>query len=253
MDGGTQTYSDPERDEVLCSIGSNNAMRDIELNADRIEMTIPLERLFNFLTPYLPKEVHSQVGDLVVDVVLQSNREPIRHGALPVLKNLADSLSKEITFASVASDALELLSSSLAGQRDRIFAILKQTWDRLFLTTTPYLLFPLSVRNTLDEMNRHLNRGWVVDDHDLTIEFYFRSFEEMNKVTNDPEFQKLQQEEEPYVNRTHTVVSLGWVESYVQNGEVVNVKDGKSTYGTFEESSDLSNALPKQPAATSGA
>ena len=84
MDGGTQTYSDPERDEVLCSIGSNNAMRDIELNADRIEMTIPLERLFNFLTPYLPKEVHSQVGDLVVDVVLQSNREPIRHGALPV-------------------------------------------------------------------------------------------------------------------------------------------------------------------------
>ena len=109
------------------------------------------------------------------------------------------------------------------------------------------------MRNTLDEMNRHLNRGWVVDDHDLTIEFYFRSFEEMNKVTNDPEFQKLQQEEEPYVNRTHTVVSLGWVESYVQNGEVVNVKDGKSTYGTFEESSDLSNALPKQPAATSGA
>ncbi|CAD6591792.1 MAG: hypothetical protein ASARMPRED_005604 [Alectoria sarmentosa] len=112
---------------------------------------------------------------------------------------------------------------------------------------------PLNVRKTLDEMNRHLNRGWVVDDHDMTVEFYFRSFEEMNKVTNDPEFQKLQEEEEPYVNRTHTVVSLGWVESYVLNEEVVNVKDGKSTYGTFEESSDLSNVLPRQPAATSGA
>ena len=99
-------------------------------------------------------------------------------------------------------------------------------------------------------MNRRRNRGWVVDDHDMTVEFYFRSFEEMNKVTNDPEFQKLQQEEEPYVNRTHTVASLGWVESYVQNEEVVNVnEDGKSTYGTFEESSDLSNAIPKPPAA----
>jgi len=80
-------------------------------------------------------------------------------------------------------------------------------------------------------MNRHRNRGWIVDDHDMTVEFYFSSFEEMNKVTNDPEFQKLQQEEEPYVNRTNTVVSLGWVENYVQDGKVVNVRDGKSTYG----------------------
>lgn len=98
-------------------------------------------------------------------------------------------------------------------------------------------------------MNRRRGRGWVVDDHDMTMEFYFRSFEEMNKVTNDPEFQKLQAEEEPYVNRTHTVVSLGWVETYVQDGKVVNVRDGKSTYGTWEGSSDLSDALPKPPVA----
>lgn len=156
MDGDTQTYSDPERDEVLRSTGSNNAMPDTEPNADRTEMSIPLERLYIFLTQYLPEEVHSLAGELIVDVVLQSNREPIRRGALPVsfrptpegmpgwnaryvLKKLADSPSKEITFASVASDAFELLSSSLAGQRDRNFAILKQSWDRLVLTTTNYM------------------------------------------------------------------------------------------------------------------
>ena len=95
-------------------------------------------------------------------------------------------------------------------------------------------------------MNKRRNRGWVVDDHDMTVEFYFRSFEEMNKVTNDPDFQRLQAEEEPFVNRTHTVVSLGWVETYVENGNVVNIKDDKSTYGSWEESSDMSTAMPGQ-------
>ncbi len=79
----------------------------------------------------------------------------------------------------------------------------------------------------------------------MTLEFYFRSFEEMNKVTNDPDFQALQAEEEPYVNRKNTVVSLGWVETYVENGKVVNIKDNKSCYGTWEESSDISTAMPR--------
>jgi hypothetical protein len=88
-------------------------------------------------------------------------------------------------------------------------------------------------------MNNRRNRGWVVDDHDMTIEFYFRTFEELGRITNDPEFQKLQEEEEPYVNRTHTVVSLGWVEQYVMDGEVVNIKEGRSMYPGFEELNDV--------------
>jgi len=76
----------------------------------------------------------------------------------------------------------------------------------------------------------------------MTVEFYFKTFADLAKITNDPEFQKLQQEEEPFVNRTHTVVSLGWVEQYVMNGQVVNIRDGKSTYPDFKALTDLASA-----------
>lgn len=49
-------------------------------------------------------------------------------------------------------------------------------------------------------------------------------------MRKDPEFQALQAGEEPYVNLVHTVETLGWVEKYVDGGQVVNVKDGRSTY-----------------------
>ncbi|KAI1381018.1 hypothetical protein F4677DRAFT_441349 [Hypoxylon crocopeplum] len=89
---------------------------------------------------------------------------------------------------------------------------------------------PAPFRVALDEMNRRGNRGWVVDDHDITVEFYFRSFADLEKVRRDPDFQALQAGEDPYVNLVHTVATLGWVEKYVDGGEVVNVKDGKSMY-----------------------
>ena len=99
-------------------------------------------------------------------------------------------------------------------------------------------------------MNNRRNRGWVVDDHDMTVEFYFKTFADLAKITNDPEFQKLQQEEEPFINRTHTVVSLGWVEQYVMDGQVVNIQDGKSTYPDFKHLTDLASAaVTSAPAA----
>lgn len=77
----------------------------------------------------------------------------------------------------------------------------------------------------------------------MTSEFYFRNFAELNKVNSDPEFQALQASEEPFVNRAHTVVSLAWVENYVDEGEVVNIVDDKSTYPPRDELLDLSTAL----------
>ncbi|KAI1211592.1 uncharacterized protein F4807DRAFT_418381 [Annulohypoxylon truncatum] len=102
---------------------------------------------------------------------------------------------------------------------------------------------PPPYRAALDEMNRARNRGWVVDDHDLTAEFYFRNFAELEKVRADPDFQALQAAEGPYVNLVHTVVSLGWVEKYVDAGKVVNIgEDGKSMYPPWKELMDLSTA-----------
>ncbi|KAI0896556.1 hypothetical protein F4806DRAFT_431217 [Annulohypoxylon nitens] len=101
---------------------------------------------------------------------------------------------------------------------------------------------PPPYRATLEEMNRSRNRGWVIDDHDITVEFYFRSFADLEKVRADPDFQALQAGEGPYVNLVHTVASLGWVEKYVDGGKVVNLKDGKSMYPPWEELMDLSTA-----------
>lgn len=91
-------------------------------------------------------------------------------------------------------------------------------------------------------MNKNRNRGWVIDDHDVTVEFYFKSLADLAKLSEDLEWQAIQQEEEPYIDRRNTVVSLGWVERYVENGKVVNQHDGKSTYGSWAELSDTSTA-----------
>lgn len=81
------------------------------------------------------------------------------------------------------------------------------------------------------------------------MEFYFRNFAELNKVNSDPEFKELQASEGPYVNLVHTVVTLGWVEKYVDGGKVVNIgEDGKSTYPPWAELNDLSTAFPPRPA-----
>lgn len=39
------------------------------------------------------------------------------------------------------------------------------------------------------------------------------------------------------------MVSLSWVEKYVDGGEVVNIVDDKSTYPPYDELLDLSTAL----------
>ncbi|KAI2467520.1 hypothetical protein F4781DRAFT_433288 [Annulohypoxylon bovei var. microspora] len=79
-------------------------------------------------------------------------------------------------------------------------------------------------------------------DHDITVEFYFRSFADLEKVHRDPDSQMLQAVEGPYVNLVHAVVSLGWVEKYVDDGKVVNVRDGKPMYPPWAELQDLSTA-----------
>ena len=78
----------------------------------------------------------------------------------------------------------------------------------------------------------------------MTIGFYFRSFADLNKVNADPEFQARQASEEPFVNRENTVVSLAWVEKYVDEGQMVNIVDDESTYPSYNSLLDLSTALP---------
>lgn len=49
----------------------------------------------------------------------------------------------------------------------------------------------------------------AMQDHNITVEFYFRSFAKLNNVISDPDFKAIQATEGPYVNLVHTVVALG--------------------------------------------
>jgi hypothetical protein len=90
---------------------------------------------------------------------------------------------------------------------------------------------PSSFRGAAIAMNAARGNRWTVRDHDFQIEFYFRDPAVFGNIGKDPEFQALQSTHGPYVSRIHTEASIGWVETYVQDGKAVNLsEDGKSEY-----------------------
>ncbi|KAF1980477.1 hypothetical protein BU23DRAFT_562817 [Bimuria novae-zelandiae CBS 107.79] len=98
------------------------------------------------------------------------------------------------------------------------------------------MLFSLkSARDQVQELNERLGGGkWTVDNHDVVVEFYVRDLAAVEGIINDPDFQKLQSEEAPWIDAERVTIgaSLGWVEVYVEQGKVVNIlKDEKPAYG----------------------
>jgi hypothetical protein len=58
------------------------------------------------------------------------------------------------------------------------------------------------------------------------------------KGAADADFQALQAEEAPFVSGEGAEISLGWVETYVSEGQVVNLDGaGKPTFLSFKEMS----------------
>ncbi|KAI0178333.1 hypothetical protein BJ166DRAFT_586411 [Pestalotiopsis sp. NC0098] len=109
---------------------------------------------------------------------------------------------------------------------------------------------PLAYRTALDAMNRRDGRGFFVDvrprSHGRVL---LPLLAELSAVTSDPEFQAFQAAEAPNINLVNAVVSLGWVETYVAGGRVVNFGEGEngavvSAYPPWAELGDLSMAFP---------
>ncbi|KAI0002320.1 hypothetical protein F4779DRAFT_133977 [Xylariaceae sp. FL0662B] len=95
---------------------------------------------------------------------------------------------------------------------------------------------PKTFRDAASKLNEKLGNRWFVRDYDMNVEFLFRDFETLDTLAADPDFRRLQVEEGPYVSRIHVEVSIGWIETYVSDGKVVNVgDDGKPTYPHFNE------------------
>ncbi|KAJ1326015.1 EthD domain-containing protein [Microdochium nivale] len=97
---------------------------------------------------------------------------------------------------------------------------------------------PSAFRLASKQLNAALGDKWVIRDYDVQVEFYFRDMATLSALAADPDFHAMQALEGPIVSRTHVEQSIGWVETYIQDGKLVNVTDkGKPTYPGFEEMS----------------
>lgn len=96
-------------------------------------------------------------------------------------------------------------------------------------------------RDALGKLNAKLGSNWVVDDHDVVVEFYLRDVSALVDILDDSEFQALQAAEGPWVDaqRGGIGASLGWVEFYIENGKPVNANpEGKPTYEDLDLSAN---------------
>ncbi|KAI5928490.1 hypothetical protein F4810DRAFT_705431 [Camillea tinctor] len=81
---------------------------------------------------------------------------------------------------------------------------------------------------------------YKVNDHDLKIECYFKDVANLLAVSADEEFKKLHIDSEPYVRHDTATVTLTWIETYLEDGKIVNTDpEEKSTYASFVELSDI--------------
>ena len=95
---------------------------------------------------------------------------------------------------------------------------------------------PRSFRDAAQGLNAKRGNPWIVRDYDAQVEFLFRDMDTFYKGAADPDFQALQAEEAPFVSGIHAEVSIGWVQTYVKDGKIVNVcDDGKADYPGFKE------------------
>jgi hypothetical protein len=86
-----------------------------------------------------------------------------------------------------------------------------------------------------------LGLPWKIDDHDLIIEYYFRSISDLLAISADADFKALHVDAMDFITIDNTTVSLTWVENYLDDGKLKNVgEDGKSLYPSFAELSTIS-------------
>ncbi|KAF2824080.1 hypothetical protein CC86DRAFT_355534 [Ophiobolus disseminans] len=79
--------------------------------------------------------------------------------------------------------------------------------------------------------------GWNIDDHDMAINIWVRTTDQMLAIVMDPDFQALVAGDNEYIDSERGTISAGW-----EDGKVVNVEDGNSLYPAFDECVRVGNA-----------
>ncbi|KAI0100760.1 hypothetical protein GGR51DRAFT_531603 [Nemania sp. FL0031] len=94
--------------------------------------------------------------------------------------------------------------------------------------------------STTQALAQSLKIPYQVNTHDLEIEYYFKDIASALKVSNDEEFRELHLESEPFVDHDTAKITLTWIETYVENGKMVNINStGESDYAPFAELADI--------------
>ncbi|KAI0164280.1 hypothetical protein GGR52DRAFT_113015 [Hypoxylon sp. FL1284] len=89
-------------------------------------------------------------------------------------------------------------------------------------------------------LTKSMKLPYKVSDRDFEIEYYFKDVAALLAVSADEDFKTLHVEAEPYVDLATTVVTLTWVEVYLEDGKIVNIdSEGRSLQPSFEELSDI--------------
>ncbi|KAI0869398.1 hypothetical protein GGS24DRAFT_512122 [Hypoxylon argillaceum] len=93
--------------------------------------------------------------------------------------------------------------------------------------------------STAQALAQSMTTPYHVNTHDLEIEYYFKDVATLLAISGDQEFKELYLESEPYVDHTTAKVTLTWIETYVENGKMVNTEEGQSLYGSLAELADI--------------
>ncbi|KAH9890827.1 hypothetical protein F4778DRAFT_752381 [Xylariomycetidae sp. FL2044] len=95
-------------------------------------------------------------------------------------------------------------------------------------TLTPST-FPAQFRAHLEKTRP----GWTMGEFNLTLTYYVDSFDDMLALTGDPSYRATSDAlEEGYIDATRGQVKIGWETTYMEDGEVVNVKTTTKTTKT---------------------
>ncbi|KAJ6785631.1 hypothetical protein PWT90_00504 [Aphanocladium album] len=88
-----------------------------------------------------------------------------------------------------------------------------------------------------------LKLPWSIDEHDVIIEYYYKDIEQMLAISGDNDFKAMHVECEPYINMDNTVISITWVEVFIEDGKLANINSaGETVHAPFEVSFVMSVA-----------
>ncbi|KAL1616302.1 hypothetical protein SLS56_011466 [Neofusicoccum ribis] len=85
-----------------------------------------------------------------------------------------------------------------------------------------------------------LKLPWPTDEHDVIIEYYFKDVSSLLNISADEDFKALHVECEPFIRMDTTIITLTWIEVYLEDGKIVNIdSEGKSLQPSFAEQSRI--------------